>query len=115
MQLGMIGLGRMGTGMTERLREGGHEVQTYDPRVESTADTLEELVRQLEPLVARAHETGCVVTKGLGPRYLHSTGQLHKGGPNTGLFLQVVDDVGEERRTGTEDLNSLFLGVIVRF
>ncbi|HEY8028160.1 MAG TPA: hypothetical protein VIE38_01490 [Gaiellaceae bacterium] len=40
--------------------------------------------------------TGCVVTHGYGPRYLHSTGQLHKGGPNTGLFLQVVDDGGEE-------------------
>jgi transaldolase/glucose-6-phosphate isomerase len=50
----------------------------------------------LEPLVARARETGCVVTKGLGPRYLHSTGQLHKGGPNTGLFIQVVDDQGDE-------------------
>jgi hypothetical protein len=37
-----------------------------------------------------------VVTHGLGPRYLHSTGQLHKGGPNTGLFVQVVDGVGEE-------------------
>ena len=41
-------------------------------------------------------ETGCVVTQGFGPRYLHSTGQLHKGGPATGLFLQVVDDTGEE-------------------
>jgi transaldolase/glucose-6-phosphate isomerase len=51
---------------------------------------------RLEPLVARARETGCVVTKGLGPRYLHSTGQLHKGGPNTGLFVQVVDDPGDE-------------------
>jgi transaldolase / glucose-6-phosphate isomerase len=51
---------------------------------------------ELEPLVERARETGCVVTRGLGPRYLHSTGQLHKGGPNTGLFLQVVDDTGEE-------------------
>jgi transaldolase/glucose-6-phosphate isomerase len=50
----------------------------------------------LEPLVARARETGCVVTRGLGPRYLHSTGQLHKGGPNTGRFIQVVDDQGEE-------------------
>jgi transaldolase/glucose-6-phosphate isomerase len=40
--------------------------------------------------------TGCVVTRGLGPRYLHSTGQLHKGGPNTGLFVQVVDDTGDE-------------------
>jgi hypothetical protein len=51
---------------------------------------------ELEPLVARAHETGCVVTQGLGPRYLHSTGQLHKGGPNTGLFIQVVDETGDE-------------------
>jgi hypothetical protein len=40
--------------------------------------------------------TGCVVTHGFGPRYLHSTGQLHKGGPPTGLFLQVVDDTGAE-------------------
>ncbi len=51
---------------------------------------------ELEPLIERAHETGCVVTHGLGPRYLHSTGQLHKGGPNTGLFVQVVDDPGGE-------------------
>ena len=47
------------------------------------------------PSSARA-TTGCVVTHGFGPRYLHSTGQLHKGGPPTGLFLQVVDDTGEE-------------------
>jgi glucose-6-phosphate isomerase len=48
-------------------------------------------------LADRAREaTGCVVTHGFGPRYLHSTGQLHKGGPPTGLFLQVVDDVGDE-------------------
>ncbi len=51
----------------------------------------------LDPLVERARrETGCVVTRGLGPRYLHSTGQLHKGGPNTGLFVQVIDDPGDE-------------------
>jgi hypothetical protein len=51
---------------------------------------------ELQPLVDRAHATGCVVTRGLGPRYLHSTGQLHKGGPPTGLFVQVVDDTGGE-------------------
>jgi glucose-6-phosphate isomerase len=51
---------------------------------------------ELLPLIERARETGCVVTHGLGPRYLHSTGQLHKGGPPTGLFVQVVDDTGEE-------------------
>jgi 6-phosphogluconate dehydrogenase len=48
MQLGMIGLGRMGSGMTERLREGGHDVQTYDPNVEArTASSLGELKQQL--------------------------------------------------------------------
>jgi 6-phosphogluconate dehydrogenase len=45
----MIGLGRMGNGMTERLREAGHEVQTFDPAVESrTAKSLEELKGQLD-------------------------------------------------------------------
>ncbi len=51
---------------------------------------------ELAPLVERARATGCVVTVGLGPRYLHSTGQLHKGGPPTGRFVQVVDDPGDE-------------------
>jgi hypothetical protein len=51
---------------------------------------------ELEPLVRRAEATGAAVAVGLGPRYLHSTGQLHKGGPDTGLFVQVVDDLGEE-------------------
>jgi 6-phosphogluconate dehydrogenase len=47
-KLGMVGLGRMGSGMTERLRRAGHEIQTYDPNVESTASTLEQLASQLE-------------------------------------------------------------------
>jgi hypothetical protein len=52
---------------------------------------------RLGALVDRARAaTGCVVTHGFGPRYLHSTGQLHKGGPATGLYLQVVDDTGDE-------------------
>ena len=36
--------------------------------------------------------THFATTAGYGPRFLHSTGQLHKGGPKTGLFLQVVQD-----------------------
>lgn len=32
-------------------------------------------------------------TAGYGPRYLHSTGQLHKGGPNTGLFVELVEEM----------------------
>ncbi len=49
MQLGMIGLGRMGGNMTIRLEQRGHDVKTYDPGVESTASTLGELRDQLDP------------------------------------------------------------------
>ena len=38
----MVGLGRMGSGMTERLRRHGLEVMSYDPKVDSTAGSLEE-------------------------------------------------------------------------
>jgi 6-phosphogluconate dehydrogenase len=47
MQLGMIGLGRMGANMAKRLEERGHELKTYDPQVDSTAKTLEELRDEL--------------------------------------------------------------------
>ncbi len=47
MQLGMIGLGRMGGNMTKRLEERGHDMKTYDPGVDSTSKTLEELRDQL--------------------------------------------------------------------
>jgi 6-phosphogluconate dehydrogenase len=47
MQLGMVGLGRMGSGMTKRLEQHGHEVKTYDPQVPSTAKTLGALKKQL--------------------------------------------------------------------
>ena len=48
MQLGMVGLGRMGANMTERLRAAGHDLKTFDPNVDSTASSLEELVQQLD-------------------------------------------------------------------
>ena len=47
MELGMIGLGRMGANMTKRLEEHGHDIKTYDPKVTSTAGSLEELRDQL--------------------------------------------------------------------
>src|SRR5205807_9796205 len=41
--------------------------------------------------------TGVATTFGYGPRYLHSTGQFHKGGPPVGRFLQLAGDTGEAR------------------
>ncbi len=41
--------------------------------------------------------TRCATTAGYGPRFLHSTGQLHKGGPSTGWFLQLTSDHPADR------------------
>ena len=48
-------------------------------------------------------ETGAATTFGYGPRFLHSTGQLHKGGPPTGLFVQIVGDTDEDVPVPGED------------
>jgi glucose-6-phosphate isomerase len=65
--------------------------------VQAFVDPSSDNERRIRDLVAKLRRhSGLVVTHGYGPRYLHSTGQLHKGGPNTGLFLQVVDDPGDE-------------------
>ena len=53
----------------------------------------EELLATLRAALAEA--TGATTTLGHGPRFLHSTGQLHKGGADNGLFLQLVDAGGE--------------------
>ena len=50
--------------------------------------------RKLQGGVRDATHLAC--TFGFGPRYLHSTGQLHKGGPNKGVFLQATVDGGED-------------------
>jgi len=65
--------------------------------VQAFVEPNDENDRRIADLVLKLRRrTGLVVTHGYGPRYLHSTGQLHKGGPNTGLFLQVIDDPGDE-------------------
>lgn len=43
-----------------------------------------------------ATRTSRPVTFGWGPRFLHSTGQYHKGGPKQGLFIQITHDVAED-------------------
>ena len=54
------------------------------------ADALAALRRAL------AETTGLSVQGGYGPRYLHSTGQLHKGGPNTGVFIIVASEPAQD-------------------
>ncbi len=61
--------------------------------LERSAETLARLQR-VRALLGRA--TGLATTIGYGPRFLHSTGQLHKGGPNTGLFIQITHEEAED-------------------
>ncbi len=60
-------------------------VQAYLAPTDETTAALHDLVSALRD------RTGLATTLGYGPRFLHSTGQLHKGGPPNGLFLQLVD------------------------
>jgi transaldolase/glucose-6-phosphate isomerase len=55
--------------------------------------------------------TGCATTVGFGPRFLHSTGQLHKGGPDSGLFLQITADPVTDLEIPTQNMR---FGVLER-
>ena len=61
-------------------------LQAYLPPLEETTKALQDIRLVL------LKRTRLATTLGYGPRFLHSTGQLHKGGPNSGLFLQIVDE-----------------------
>jgi hypothetical protein len=55
---------------------------------------LEEKLQKIRDHVMRKNKVA--TTLGFGPRFLHSTGQLHKGGPNSGVFLQITTDEKED-------------------
>jgi transaldolase / glucose-6-phosphate isomerase len=52
------------------------------------SEDAEGLIQQIRTHLRDA--THCATTTGYGPRFLHSTGQLHKGGPDSGVFIQVT-------------------------
>lgn len=53
-------------------------------------DAFEDMLQQLRKKILRKYRVP--VTFGFGPRFLHSTGQLHKGGRNNGIFLIITQD-----------------------
>ncbi len=65
-------------------------LQAYLAPTEETTAALQKIRLTLRDRLKLA------TTFGYGPRFLHSTGQLHKGGPNTGLFLQLLDEPTED-------------------
>jgi 6-phosphogluconate dehydrogenase len=108
-QLGMIGLGRMGANMTERLRAAGHDVNTFDPNVDSTASSLEELVRQLEAprsvwLMVPAGIVDSIVSE-LASHLAH--GDTIIDGGNS----YYVDDLRRSRELRDRDIHYVDVGV----
>ena len=61
-------------------------IQAYLAPTPETTVTLHDIRLTLRDRLRVATTFGC------GPRLLHSTGQLHKGGPNTGIVLQIIDE-----------------------
>jgi len=65
-------------------------LQLYLPQTEDVARSFQSTQASIRDA------TRLATTVGFGPRFLHSTGQLHKGGPNTGVFLQITSSGGED-------------------
>jgi transaldolase/glucose-6-phosphate isomerase len=65
-------------------------IMAYLPYDEEMNDCLEDIRTGIRKI------SGLPVTLGYGPRFLHSTGQLHKGGGNNGLFIQITHRIIED-------------------
>lgn len=68
-------------------RAGAGDYIAFLNYIEETPEN-ESIIQQMRTHLRDA--TRCATTTGYGPRFLHSTGQLHKGGPDTGVFIQVT-------------------------
>ena len=77
-------------------------VQAYLAPIGETSAALQEIRRGVRDRLRVA------TTSGYGPRFLHSTGQLHKGGPDTGHFLQLVDDPADGGDLAVPETNYTF-------
>ena len=80
-------------------------VNAYLPRSKETESDLQAL------RAAIREKTKCAVAAGFGPRFQHSTGQYHKGGPNKGRFIQIVYDAQTDMEIPTQGMT---FGTLIR-
>lgn len=80
-------------------------INAYLPRNTEMIDALQRM------RVAIREKTKCAVTAGFGPRFQHSTGQFHKGGPNTGLFIQIISENEKDLNIPNEGMT---FGTLIR-
>lgn len=93
-------------GFLKKAKKGGYvAINAYLPR---TAEHIETLQRMRTAIRA---QTGNAVTAGFGPRFQHSTGQFHKGGPKNALFLVITAEPAKDVAIPTQGLT---FGTLIR-
>lgn len=94
------------SGFLKKAKKGGYvAVNAYLPR---NAENIEALQKMRAAIRAK---TGNAVTAGFGPRFQHSTGQFHKGGPKNALFLIITAEPEKDFDIPTEGLT---FGTLIR-
>ena len=78
----------------------------YLPHTDSVVDQINQFMTKITDYCRIQQNRHVVSTVGMGPRYLHSTGQLHKGGPHQGIYIQIIDKA---------DADNLLLSVEQKF
>ena len=93
-------------GFLKKAKSDGYvAVNAYLPRNAEMAEALQEM------RIAIRSRTGNAVTASFGPRFQHSTGQFHKGGPKNALFIQITAESEKDVNIPTEGLS---FGTLIR-
>ncbi len=93
-------------GFLKKSKSNGYvAINAYLPRNAEMTDALQKM------RVAIRARTGNAVTAGFGPRFQHSTGQFHKGGPKNALFIQITAEPESDINIPTEGLS---FGTLIR-
>ena len=93
-------------GFLKKAKPNGYiAINAYLPRNAEMTDALQKM------RIAIRAKTGNAVTAGFGPRFQHSTGQFHKGGPKNALFIQISAEPEKDMNIPTEGLT---FGTLIR-
>jgi transaldolase/glucose-6-phosphate isomerase len=84
----------------EQVKQGDYvAINAYVPRNSNTFSRLQKLRKSIQKI------TGTATTLGFGPRFQHSTGQLHKGGPDSSVIIQITMDPARDIEIPEENIH----------
>lgn len=94
-------------------RKKGNEYVAIQAYVKPDENTTQ-LLQRLRTVIQKKYKSA--VTVGYGPRFLHSTGQLHKGDAGKGLFIQIISKIGKDAPipdNAGDDKSSMSFGTLI--